>query len=197
MSRSRSKVVQVFATVALSTFGWATSAIAQIYGPGDEGSAVEDIQSALGLRVDGFYGDSTAQAVRSFQRDNGLNCVDGLTGPETLAELGLGYLITNPSQPCGDLIGLSPQGQNRSNNSPSCQTITSGPYVAIVPGNTGNSPETLRTQVNAAIPESASLRSASQGSFIQAGRFDSYECAEARAAYLRAVGFDARAVYNP
>lgn len=201
MSRSRSKMVQVFATVALSTFGWVTSAVAQVYRPGDEGNAVEAIQSALGLPTDGFYGASTEQAVRSFQRNNELNCVDGLTGPETLTALGLGYLITNPDQPCGNLAGLPPQG-GRPNRPPSsssavCPNIVSGPYVAIVPGNTGNSPESLRTQVNAVIPENATLRSAPQGSFIQAGRFDSYECAEARAAFLRAAGFDARAVYNP
>jgi peptidoglycan hydrolase-like protein with peptidoglycan-binding domain len=202
MGRTRSQMVQVFATAALSILGWTTSAVAQVYQPGDQGAAVEDIQSALGLPADGFYGASTEQAVRSFQRNNGLNCVDGLTGPETLEALGLGYLITNPNQPCGNFVGLPPQGRPDTNRPPSsasavCPNIIAGPYVAIVPGNTGNSPESLRTQVNAVIPESATLRSAPQGSFIQAGRFDSFECAEARAAFLRAAGFDARAVYNP
>lgn len=198
MSRSHLRRVQVFAVAALSVLGWAANAAAQIYQPGDEGSAVEAIQSALGLRVDGYYGASTEQAVRSFQSNNDLRCVDGITGPETLEALGLGYLITNPYIPCGASSGLPPQGRPNPNSPSSvCPEIAAGPYVAIVPGNTGDSPESLRQQVNRVISNNAALRSAPQGSFIEAGQFDSYECAEARAAYLRAAGFDARAVYNP
>ncbi|MBF2077736.1 MAG: peptidoglycan-binding protein [Synechococcales cyanobacterium T60_A2020_003] len=194
MSRRLSLMVQVFATLALTGLGWVADAVAQVYFPGDQGSAVEAIQGALGLPVDGYYGVSTEQAVLSFQRRNGLVCVDGLTGPETLEALGLGYLITNPNEPCGNLAGLPPQG-GRPPARTVCPTTSSGSYVAIVPGNTGDSPESLRNKINAITP--ATLRHAPWGSFISAGLYDSYACAEAQAAYLRAAGFDARAVYNP
>lgn len=68
------------------------SAIAQIYQFGDEGSAVADIQRALGLYPDGVYGVGTEDAVYRFQLDRGL-AVDGVAGPETLRALGLGYLV--------------------------------------------------------------------------------------------------------
>jgi N-acetylmuramoyl-L-alanine amidase len=38
--------------------------------------------------VDGIYGSKTVEAVKYFQRKNGLS-VDGITGPKTLAALGI------------------------------------------------------------------------------------------------------------
>lgn len=59
---------------------------------GSRGQAVKDLQSQLKSlnyyksSIDGIYGPLTADAVRAFQRDNGL-VVDGIAGPKTLAAL--------------------------------------------------------------------------------------------------------------
>ncbi len=61
---------------------------------GSSGSEVSAIQQALKDRgyfktnVTGYYGTITANAVKSFQRDNGLT-VDGIAGPQTLRALGI------------------------------------------------------------------------------------------------------------
>ncbi len=59
---------------------------------GSAGEAVRDLQqnlSALGypLAVDGIFGKDTEEAVRAFQRDQGLGA-DGVVGPRTLAAIG-------------------------------------------------------------------------------------------------------------
>jgi peptidoglycan hydrolase-like protein with peptidoglycan-binding domain len=58
---------------------------------GDSGSGVKQIQTALvahGFKVgvDGQFGAQTAQAVKSFQQQNGL-AQDGIVGPATWAKL--------------------------------------------------------------------------------------------------------------
>lgn len=53
---------------------------------GDQGRAVEEAQMALGIPVDGVFGDQTEQAVRAFQARHGLP-VDGVIGPSTWAVL--------------------------------------------------------------------------------------------------------------
>lgn len=56
---------------------------------GSRGSAVKELQEKLNSldyscgTADGDYGEKTANAVRGFQRDNGLT-VDGIAGPKTL-----------------------------------------------------------------------------------------------------------------
>jgi Transglycosylase-like domain/Putative peptidoglycan binding domain len=55
---------------------------------GDRGSAVRQIQAALGVSADGVFGPMTERAVKRFQRGNGL-LVDGVVGPQTRSALGL------------------------------------------------------------------------------------------------------------
>ncbi|MGG6295165.1 peptidoglycan-binding domain-containing protein [Leptolyngbya sp. AN02str] len=88
-------------------------ALAQVYSFGSSGTAVRDIQNALGVSADGVYGLETENAVFAFQSRNGLQ-VDGQVGPSTLRALGLVYLIegntTNvggPSIPAGPAYGTS------------------------------------------------------------------------------------------
>ena len=55
---------------------------------GDRGAAVRQVQSALGIGVDGVFGALTEQGVKRFQKRKGLS-VDGVVGPETRDALGL------------------------------------------------------------------------------------------------------------
>ena len=55
---------------------------------GHSGELVEDLQEALGLRVDGVFGPQTFAAVKAFQIDNGLKG-DGIVGPMTWRKLDL------------------------------------------------------------------------------------------------------------
>ncbi|MBR6129559.1 MAG: N-acetylmuramoyl-L-alanine amidase [Bacteroidaceae bacterium] len=48
---------------------------------------VAQIQRALHLIPDGIFGKITREAVIAFQKENGLNPVDGIVGPATLAKL--------------------------------------------------------------------------------------------------------------
>ena len=63
----------------------------ELYKKGSRGEDVKQIQKALagaGLAViaDGIYGQNTEDAVREFQKQNGLKA-DGVVGPATLAKL--------------------------------------------------------------------------------------------------------------
>lgn len=55
---------------------------------GYRGSAVADVQRALGITADGYYGVTTEAAVRRFQARNGLR-VDGIVGQSTRNALGI------------------------------------------------------------------------------------------------------------
>ena len=67
---------------------------AATYRQGSQGSAVRTIQTKLKRwgyytgAVDGVYGSKTAEAVKYFQRQNGLTA-DGICGERTLAALGM------------------------------------------------------------------------------------------------------------
>ena len=64
---------------------------------GSKGDAVKGLQNALNARgydvgtVDGIFGPATETAVKSFQRDFGLD-VDGIVGPNTWEALGV-YVV--------------------------------------------------------------------------------------------------------
>lgn len=57
-----------------------------LYKRGSRGEVVKQIQKALHLVADGIFGINTEEAVRLFQKENGLK-VDGIVGPATLAKL--------------------------------------------------------------------------------------------------------------
>lgn len=79
--------VMLLGSITIST-AFATSRI------GSTGQEVTNIQSRLknwgyyAGSVDGVYGQKTAEAVKAFQRKNGLT-PDGVAGPATLAKIGL------------------------------------------------------------------------------------------------------------
>ena len=97
MSREQKRlllaVVVVF-TVNIFIIALAQKASADLYKKGSTGDVVAEIQTRLknwgyyfGV-VDGVYGSKTEEAVRFFQRRNGLS-VDGQVGNQTLAALGI------------------------------------------------------------------------------------------------------------
>jgi len=53
---------------------------------GSVGEAVKEVQKALNVPVDGFFGPQTEEAVKKFQTEQGLP-VDGVVGPRTRAKL--------------------------------------------------------------------------------------------------------------
>jgi len=61
---------------------------------GSQGKGVEEIQTILDKEgydlgdagIDGIYGPDTMRAVKKFQKDNGLNLIDGIVGIETSTE---------------------------------------------------------------------------------------------------------------
>lgn len=55
---------------------------------GSVGNEVKAIQEKLNLKIDGIFGSITEEAVKDFQRSNGLE-VDGIAGANTLSKLNL------------------------------------------------------------------------------------------------------------
>ena len=80
--------------VNITIISLAQHAQAAVYKQGSSGEAVRTIQQKLtnwgyfSDSIDGVYGPKTAEAVKSFQRKNGLT-PDGVTGPATLKALGM------------------------------------------------------------------------------------------------------------
>ena len=97
MSREQKRVILAVAvvfTVNIFIIALAQSAAADLYKKGSTGDVVAEIQTRLknwgyyfGV-VDGVYGSKTEEAVRFFQRRNGL-AADGQVGNLTLAALGI------------------------------------------------------------------------------------------------------------
>lgn len=55
---------------------------------GSRGNEVKALQEKLNLKADGIFGPLTEEAVKDFQRSNGLE-VDGIAGADTLSKLNL------------------------------------------------------------------------------------------------------------
>ena len=105
MSRARKKLclsLAVLFAINILFIVLAQSAQAVTYQKGSTGSVVTTIQDKLSRwgyysgKVDGVYGSKTVEAVKYFQRKNGL-AVDGKCGPKTLAALGVNVNTTNQS----------------------------------------------------------------------------------------------------
>jgi N-acetylmuramoyl-L-alanine amidase len=97
MSRERKKLILALALIfAVNIFiiALAQSASADLYKKGSTGTTVTEIQTRLknwgyySGPVDGIFGSKTEEAVKYFQRKNGLS-VDGQVGNLTLAALGI------------------------------------------------------------------------------------------------------------
>ena len=58
----------------------------ELYRVGSRGETVRQVQKALHLYPDGIFGRLTEEAVKEFQRENGL-AVDGIVGPATIVKL--------------------------------------------------------------------------------------------------------------
>ncbi|MFH7242272.1 MAG: peptidoglycan-binding protein [Spirulina sp.] len=91
--------------------------------PGDEGEAVQQLQTALAQggwyqgEIDGRYGDNTAEAVQRFQQQQGLPA-DGMVGPETWQRL---------------MFSLNPQRIWAAIPSPTAEMLTFTPLVVAQP----------------------------------------------------------------
>ncbi len=88
-------VIIVFAlTISVTAYIYLNNSEDVLSRYGSTGQEVRNIQTRLknwgyyNGAVDGIYGYQTTQAVRFFQRSNGLK-VDGIAGPQTLGALGL------------------------------------------------------------------------------------------------------------
>ena len=105
MSKARKKLCAALAVLFVMNvliICLAQSASAVTYKKGSTGATVTTIQEKLSRwgyysgKVDGVYGSKTEEAVKYFQRKNGL-AVDGKCGPKTLAALGINVSATNQS----------------------------------------------------------------------------------------------------
>lgn len=105
---------------------------------GSSGADVRLVQTKLNNwgyykgSIDGVYGSATAEAVRSFQRKNGL-VVDGIVGPSTWQALG----YSTGGTPGAVTVSVSSQGVSQNDNVELLARIISGeargePYIGQV-----------------------------------------------------------------
>lgn len=114
MSIKRKKLILAIAlifAVNILIIAIAQSADAALYKRGSSGATVTEIQKRLKSwgyytgAVDGIYGSRTENAVKYFQRTNGL-AVDGQAGNKTLAAMGI-YESSGSSASDGDVYLLA------------------------------------------------------------------------------------------
>ena len=114
MSVKRKKLILAIAlifAVNLFIIALAQSADAALYKRGSSGATVTQIQTRLkswgyyNYTIDGIYGSRTENAVKYFQRKNGLT-VDGQAGDKTLAAMGIYEQQSSPAT-SGDVYLLA------------------------------------------------------------------------------------------
>ena len=109
--RKLTLVLAIIFAVNIAIITLAQTAFAETYKRGSSGSVVSEIQTKLknwsyySGSVDGIYGSGTEEAVKSFQKKNGLT-VDGKAGPATLKALGITSSSTQSSS-SGDVYLLA------------------------------------------------------------------------------------------
>lgn len=109
--RKLTLVLAVIFAVNIVIITLAQTAFAETYKRGSSGSVVSEIQTKLknwgyySYTVDGIYGSRTEEAVKLFQKKNGLT-VDGMAGPATLKALGITSSSTQSST-SGDVYLLA------------------------------------------------------------------------------------------
>ncbi len=115
MSVKRKKLVLAVAlifAVNILIIALAQSADAAVYKRGSSGATVTQIQTRLKSwgyytgSIDGVYGSATENAVKYFQRKNGLSA-DGQVGDKTLAALGIYEQNEGASASSGDVYLLA------------------------------------------------------------------------------------------
>ncbi len=75
---------------------------------GTRGDLVKQLQTKLGLKADGMFGDDTEEAVEDYQEENGLE-VDGVAGPATLAQMKIFKEITAETVKMSQIPANSPE----------------------------------------------------------------------------------------
>ena len=96
-------VVGVFAPTASAEVA---CSITSVLRQGSAGADVMCLQTKLGISADGKFGPLTNAAVKSFQASNGL-VVDGVVGPNTIAQLGVSVMVDNFPAGCTSASGFS------------------------------------------------------------------------------------------
>lgn len=88
------RYISFFLVVMIVTLSVQPIALAEVLRYGSRGSSVRELQTRLKRwgyytgSIDGIYGSGTQEAVKRFQRKNGLS-VDGIVGRQTAAALGM------------------------------------------------------------------------------------------------------------
>ncbi|MBL4756635.1 MAG: peptidoglycan-binding protein [Rhizobiales bacterium] len=70
---------------------------------GLKGEPVRLLQEKLGVDADGIFGGGTEQALKDYQKANGLS-VDGIAGPDTFSAMGLHQLVLLKRGTRGDMV---------------------------------------------------------------------------------------------
>ncbi len=189
------------ATVFMSVLGMTSAAHAYLR-LGSSGSAVAEVQAALGISADGLFGCETKQAVIDFQHRAGI-AVDGVVGSQTLHAL-FGVNVIGCGSDCGSGGGGVPPGGTLvgtpiPNNilepgirppSSVLPPAVTGPYVVVIPG-----ADSARLAAIQQIVPNSVIDGAPQGTFINAGGYPNYASAREVAGRLKGFGFDARVDY--
>ena len=112
MNRIKTSKIFMALSVCVLTFSFVYGSMGAVYRQGDSGDTVKEIQTRLKKwgyysgNTDGIFGSRTKEAVKYFQRKNGLTA-DGVVGKATLAALGISSSSTPSSSTDNDLYLLS------------------------------------------------------------------------------------------